>query len=670
MVGDVVESCKVLVQVGLELRLPILHKQQCRGVTAGGWQDPQLAHTAFLCTSDSLLGEPEPDGALVVNAGTEEGEAVALRLADGLDAVEDAGGHRAARARSPLLLQGQREALRAGAGRLHAHGQDARLQCHGDVRGAGHQGAGRDAHAAAPEVGGKGPRRVGGPASRGVPVHGPEVDRVAEGDGRQAPQLRQLRLLHHHGDVARQAQDLQQRELAGEVVERVEGVLQLDGPLVHVLQAQVRNLARPRVLRARPLGSGLNRDVDALSRVPTQHVRAAEDLTALVDLGAEDRIRVVALHVHPEVDPPSPRQRGDKDAAVLPAELGYREEGEALLRYVPELLRGVGVELGVVVGHALLLLLHGDVHVRVDLGRVAAARDEVHEERADLGLPGLAAEAEGALRKVQPDGAVAGVPRAAPEVRRWVVEGRGAAEADDLRGVVEGHPAQGLWVRRGGVLDHHRDITGHHDGGQHDEELGPLAASRTLVGKHQEQVIEGRGLAVGRLQLHSRERVRGLGGQGAIGGGRAKEGLLALRDCLTALRPPLEPHCLDDAVPLSQVDALYLRTVGRHEELYRVRLRPPHAQEPGVGSPVRSFLVLPKHDLLLAPTQHLNAAHAVGRLGERVRHALSLMELPQLEEHVHQLGARVHDDGYLAIPETGGARGAPEAHARDSTLKR
>mmetsp|Transcript_79151 Transcript_79151/g.223808 ORF Transcript_79151/g.223808 Transcript_79151/m.223808 type:complete len:354 (-) Transcript_79151:630-1691(-) len=328
-----------------------------------------------------------------------------------------------------------------------------------------------------------------------------KVQRVLERDSRQSPELRQVWLLDHDGHIARQPEDLEDRKVCLQVVQCEKSILQLNGALVHLREPEVNELAPRGFLRAEPLWAGPSRDANVPSCVPPQHVGASEHLAILVNLRAEDRVRPVGLHVHPDMNPAATRERCDKNAAVLPVELRDGKEGETVVRNVLQLLRGVRIQDRVRVLHALVLLLHCEVDIGIDFGVPPSPCDEVHVQRSDLGLLGLPAQAEGPVLEVQPDGTGASVPHAL---------------ADDLRGVVEGHAAEPLWVRRRGILDHDRDVSRDGDGGQHHEELRPLAV-RGPVAQHQQEVVEGGGSPVRRLQLHARQRVHHVGGQGAVG---------------------------------------------------------------------------------------------------------------------------------------------------------
>mmetsp|Transcript_4799 Transcript_4799/g.14452 ORF Transcript_4799/g.14452 Transcript_4799/m.14452 type:complete len:259 (-) Transcript_4799:200-976(-) len=253
----------------------------------------------------------------------QESEAVALLVAHGLDAVKDAGRRDRRGAEHAGLAVGRVDGHgqahgRAAVALLDAHGEDVVLEGQGNPRVGV---VGGHAHMTVAEVGGVGSLRERRVLARGLLVAGNHGEGVAEGDRRQFPERRQLGLLYHDGDVSCEAQDLQDREGPIQAAQGIEGILQLDGALMHLVQSEMRQLTCPRVLRAAPARVGQHRHRDVLPGEPPLNVRASDDLAVLMDLAPQDGLVVVCLKVHPEVDPSSAREGRDEDAAVLTVEL-------------------------------------------------------------------------------------------------------------------------------------------------------------------------------------------------------------------------------------------------------------------------------------------------------------------------------------------------------------
>mmetsp|Transcript_12151 Transcript_12151/g.34175 ORF Transcript_12151/g.34175 Transcript_12151/m.34175 type:complete len:219 (-) Transcript_12151:64-720(-) len=216
---------------------------------------------------------------------------------------------------------------------------------------------------------------------------------------------------------------------------------------------------------------------------------------------------MVALHVHPDVDPSAPRKGSNENSAILAMELGDSEEGQGLLG---SRIQGLLIHAGlrrVVVRDALLLVLHCEVHMRVHVLRaIAAPGHEVHDDWPDLRLLLHVPQPKGPPLEREGDGAVAGVIYVSLDVLGRVVEGNISAELHHDGAVVEGGSAEGqnrwLWV-----LDHHRNVSGHRASREQQEEFRPRRRLPTECQHEEQHVVQGRRLLMWRPQLHLCERV-------------------------------------------------------------------------------------------------------------------------------------------------------------------
>mmetsp|Transcript_52836 Transcript_52836/g.150640 ORF Transcript_52836/g.150640 Transcript_52836/m.150640 type:complete len:202 (-) Transcript_52836:1690-2295(-) len=163
--------CEVQVSiVRLVALLPVRHVHQRARAVAHGRKNPQLADPAALVRSVLLRG-PEPNGALVMDPGAEEGEAVALRLGNLFHPVEDASRGHAPQPVEALLRQRQAHALRvSGAGLRDADGHHARRERHRDVCAAPAGDLDREPEVAVLEVGRKPAKHFLAPARREILV--------------------------------------------------------------------------------------------------------------------------------------------------------------------------------------------------------------------------------------------------------------------------------------------------------------------------------------------------------------------------------------------------------------------------------------------------------------------------------------------------------------------
>mmetsp|Transcript_122041 Transcript_122041/g.352671 ORF Transcript_122041/g.352671 Transcript_122041/m.352671 type:complete len:257 (-) Transcript_122041:862-1632(-) len=256
---------------------------------------------------------------------------------------------------------------------------------------------------------------------------------------------------------------------------------------MHLVQPKVRELALLGVVVAIPRRLRFQLHLEVIGSSPIEDVCATDHLPTPVHLRAQDRVRRLALQVHPNVDPPPARKRRLEDLAVLAMNRRDGIKPHAPLSCVLQLIRGVRVQSRVIVRDTLLLALDCQVNVGKDLMVLPPPCDEVHEEGPNLGAPRLAAQMQHARRKVEPDGAPARMP--------------GAVAAYHSGGVAEGDGLQAAQIWGPRVLDHHGNVARHHQGAEQQEDAWPILRVGLHIHQDEQQVVQRRGPPVRKLQL-------------------------------------------------------------------------------------------------------------------------------------------------------------------------